>query len=609
MKEILGKAKTIRELLGGAKYSIDYYQREYRWQTKQMAELIEDLTSKFLESHEPGNERSGVAAYGHYFLGSIIISDRADKKFIIDGQQRCTSLTLLLIYLHRNLVDEEEKGQLADLIFSRKHGKRSFNLDVPDRTPCMEALYTGEPFDPNDQPESVVNILARFADIEEQFPEEVKGDALPFFADWLIEKVHLVEITAYSDGDAYTIFETMNDRGLSLTPTDMLKGYLLANITDPDQRNLASKIWRERVAECQELGKEEDADAIKSWLRSQHAHKIRERKANAKPEDFDLIGTEFHRWIRDREETFGLANSTAFAKFIERDFKFYTGAYLRARDAGDKLSPGLEAIHFNAQQKFTLQYPVLLAPLRPDDSEEAQLRKMRVVATFIDILLTRRIWNWRNINYNALQYAMFTVIRDIRAKSAPDVAEVLAKRLEDEQETFAGNDRFSLHGMNGPQVHRLLARITDYVETRSGMASRYAEYMATGKKRYEVEHIWANFPERHTDEFSHPSDFATMRNRIGGLLLLPKSFNASYGALPYGEKLPHYHSQNLLARSLHPTCYQNNPGFLKFIADTGLPFRPLETFRSAEMEERCDLYLKLAERIWNPERLMEVATA
>jgi hypothetical protein len=609
MKEILGKAKTIRELLSGAKYSIDYYQREYRWQTKQMTELIDDLSTKFLESYVEGDERGKVETYGHYFLGSIIISDRDGQKFIIDGQQRCTSLTLLLIYLHRNLEDEEEKGQMAELIFSRKHGKRSFNLDVPDRTPCMEALYTGESFDQNDQPESVVNILARFADIEEQFPEEVKGAALPFFADWLIENVHLVEITAYSDEDAYTIFETMNDRGLSLTPTDMLKGYLLANITDTDQRNHASKIWRERVAKCQSLGKEEDADAIKSWLRSQHAHKIRERKANAKPEDFDLIGTEFHRWIRDSEETLGLANSSAFTKFIERDFKFYTGAYLRAREAGDTLTAGLEAIHFNAQQKFTLQYPVLLAPLRPDDPEETILRKMRVVAAFIDILITRRIWNWRNINYSSLQYAMFTVIRDIRGKSAPEVAELLTKRLADEQETFGGNDRFALHGMNGPQVHRLLARITDYVETRSGMASRYAEYMATGKKRYEIEHIWADHADRHTDEFSHASDFASMRNRIGGLLLLPKSFNASYGDLPYEEKLPHYHGQNLLARSLHPTCYQNNPGFLKFIADTGLPFRPLETFRSTEMEERCDLYLKLAEHIWNPELLMEVATA
>ena len=46
MKKIDGKGRSIRELLGGAKYSIDYYQREYRWQTKQMTELIEDLTGK-----------------------------------------------------------------------------------------------------------------------------------------------------------------------------------------------------------------------------------------------------------------------------------------------------------------------------------------------------------------------------------------------------------------------------------------------------------------------------------------------------------------------------------------------------------------------------------
>jgi hypothetical protein len=616
MKEILGKAKTIRELLGGAKYSIDYYQREYRWQTKQMAELIDDLTSKFLESYQEGDERGAVESYGHYFLGSIIISDRDGQKFIIDGQQRCTSLTLLLIYLHRNVEDVEVRKQLADLIFSQKFGKKSFNLDVPDRTACMEALYNAEPFDQNDQPESVVNILGRFADIEEQFPDEVGGAALPYFCDWLIENVHLVEITAYSDEDAYTIFETMNDRGLSLTPTDMLKGYLLANITDADVRNRSSKVWRDRVAECQELGKEEEADAIKSWLRSQHAQKIRERKRNAKPEDFDLIGTEFHRWIRDHEGPLGLANATSFAKFIERDFKFYTGAYVRAREAGDVLTPGLEAVHYNAQHNFTLQYPTLLAPLLPEDSEEAILRKMRVVATFIDILITRRIWNWRNIDYSTMQYAMFTVIRDIRGKSTAEVAEILTERLLADQETFSKNDQFAMHGTNGRQIHRLLARLTDYVETQSGQASRYAEYMATGKKRYEIEHIWANHSERHNDEIPHPSDFARMRNRIGGLLLLPKSFNASYGDLPYANeeepdkgKLSHYNSQNLLARSLHPMCYENNPGFKSFIQQSDLPFRPIPSFRSAEMEERCDLYLKLAERIWSPEQLMAVATA
>ena len=144
MKEIRGDAKNIRALLGGAKFAVDYYQREYRWATKQIAELIDDLSEKFFESYEAGDERSAVDGYGHYFLGSIIVSDKDGKKFIIDGQQRLTSITLLLMLLHRRLVDTEQRGQLADLIFSQKFGKRSFNIDVPERNACMEALFSGE---------------------------------------------------------------------------------------------------------------------------------------------------------------------------------------------------------------------------------------------------------------------------------------------------------------------------------------------------------------------------------------------------------------------------------------------------------------------------------
>jgi len=113
-REIDGKGRTLRELLAGRKCSIDYYQREYKWQKKQVAELLEDLADKFLASHEPGNERSDVAEYGHYFLSSIIISDKDGQKFIIDGQQRLTTLTLLLIFLQHQLEDVEQKGQVAE---------------------------------------------------------------------------------------------------------------------------------------------------------------------------------------------------------------------------------------------------------------------------------------------------------------------------------------------------------------------------------------------------------------------------------------------------------------------------------------------------------------
>ena len=125
---------------------------------------------------------------------------------MIDGQQRLTSLTLLLIYLHNLQQGTPSAVKIDDLIYSEKYAKKSFNIDVDERAKCMEALYDGQSFDATDQPEAVQRIVARYEDITEQFPQELKGTSLPFFVDWLIDNVHLVEITAYSDEDAYTIF-------------------------------------------------------------------------------------------------------------------------------------------------------------------------------------------------------------------------------------------------------------------------------------------------------------------------------------------------------------------------------------------------------------------
>ena len=300
-----------------------------------------------------------------------------------------------------------------------------------------------------------------------------------------------------------------------------------------------------------------------------------------------------------------MTGSCAFGSFIQEDFAFYSRWYERIRQAAGTLTPGLEAIHYNAQNMFTLQYPVLLAPLRRVDSDDEIHRKLRIVAGYLDTLIARRIWNWKATDYSTMQYAMFQlVVLAIRGKSIPDLADILIERLDAEEHTFASNDHFYLHGMNGRQIHRLLARMTAYVETRSGQTSRYAEYIQRrGRNGYEVEHIWANHPERHTDEFAHPTDFAEYRNRIGGLLLLPKSFNASYGDKPYAEKRGHYFGQNLLAQSLHESAYDHNPGFRKFRDESGLSFKPHTEFKKADLDARQQLYREIAEQIWSPDIL------
>ena len=97
-------------------------------------------------------------------------------------------------------------------------------------------------------------------------------------------------------------------------------------------------------------------------------------------------------------------------------------------------------------------------------------------------MITQRIWNRRAIDYSTMQYAMFLIMRDVRHKSAQEISATLTARLAEEKETFASNDRFSLHGMNGRQIHHVLARMTEFIEIQSGMASRYADYIVRSER-------------------------------------------------------------------------------------------------------------------------------
>ena len=107
--------------------------------------MIEDLTSEFLTYYHPGNTLDDVQNYGTYFMGQIIMAGNSNS--IIDGQQRLTSMTLLLMYLKKEMeAIGEDTGHIDSMIYSYKHGKRTFNIDVDDRHDCMEAIYFGKEF-------------------------------------------------------------------------------------------------------------------------------------------------------------------------------------------------------------------------------------------------------------------------------------------------------------------------------------------------------------------------------------------------------------------------------------------------------------------------------
>lgn len=606
MQEIKGYDRSIQELLSGGSYGIDYYQREYKWGRKQLQELVDDLTGRFLESYQIGDAAKEVAHYGHYFLGSVVVSQNDDVRHIVDGQQRMTSLSILLIYLNNLQKGRDQQVSIQSMIYADDFGEKKFKMDVPERNDCMEALFNETSFNTDDASESVRNLVSRYQDLGELFPKDLQGDALPLFIYWVIRKVKLIEIIAYADEDAYTIFETMNDRGLSLTPTDMLKGYLLANIDNTEKRLEADKLIKKCLGRFAEYGKETDADFFKAWLRSQYAQKIRERKKDAKPEDFDLIGTEYHRWVRNHAAALGLNSGNDFYQFVMRDLQFYAGLYVRLLDAAKRLTQGLESVRYNADAGFTLQHHAMLASVTPEDDKDTAIAKMGVVADFLDSWLNLRFWNYKSNSYSTMSYAVFLVIRSIRGKSLAEVRAILHDQLSKEMTEIDFSTPVGLNQFTSKAIHRQLARFTDWLERQSGEPGRYEDYIVrSGSKPFEVEHIWADHYDRFMEEFEQKNDFDQHRNRIGGLLLLPKKINASLNDMTYDEKLPHYLKQNALAQSLHEEFYNNNPGFRQTISKHNLPFHAHDSFAKADLEERSRLYCQLAALIWSPDRLLD----
>jgi uncharacterized protein with ParB-like and HNH nuclease domain len=596
--------RTVFDVLNERKYTVDYFQREYSWEQKHIAQLVTDLTSTFLDVYEEGHPRTSVEHYNNYYLGPFVVSSKNGMKSIIDGQQRLTSLTLFLIYLNNLQKELGGNESIEPLVFSEKYGQKSFNIQVEERRKCLEKLFLKGSYEVQpDDDESTINMAHRYTDIGEAFPEEIKGNAFPYFLDWLKYNVILVEITAYSDDNAYTIFEAMNDRGLNLTSTEMLKGYILSRFKEAKDRESANKFWKEAIQSLHQYNKDEDQKFFQAWLRSQYADTIRQGKAGSSNEDFEKIGTRFHSWVPDNLSKMGLnADSpTEFHQLVQEEMKFYLRAYLDILDAQKQEKPGWEHVFYHCHWGIadSLSFPLMLAPLKVSDSIEVTRQKINEVARFMETFTVRRSINFRKFGASSIRYTMYSLVKELRGKDLNSLKALLKTKLAEMPEKLDGLAEFRMHGMNRYFVKFLLSRITGFIEQSAGASTNFSTFfISPGTKPYEVEHIWADKFEEHRNEFDQQHEFENYRNRIGDLVLLPQGTNQSYGAMSYDQKVEHYLKENLLVKSLHPMAYEKNPNFVGMANTLGLNFKAHTAFSKRDIDERQALLQSVCEVIW-----------
>jgi hypothetical protein len=399
----------------------------------------------------------------------------------------------------------------------------------------------------------------------------------------------------------------------------MLKAYLLAPIDDADKRSQVNQTWKKQVFDLISWGgvhePERDATCIKAWLRAQYANTSRERKAGATDKDWELIGSVFHRWVRDNEKRLNLGKEVQNLAMIQTNFPFVARAYQRILQASRTYTSGLEAVFFNSHNEFTWQNTVLLAPLTATDDDETVRRKLLATATYLDIWLMRRTVNYIRVGYSSTSYTMYNLCKDIRNKPLPQLVDILKQKLDSDDVTFKGSPSKGRDGIKDlylnqftrRYINHLLARLTSYVETKSGKPDLFDKYIdRTRKNPCDIEHIWADDYKSYQSEFATPQEFQSWRNHVAGLLLLPADVNRSLQDLTFDKKAPHYAKQNLYAASLTESAYQHQPQFLAFFKNLGLPFESFEKYGKEEQGKRRDLIYALVHLVWSPERLTEV---
>lgn len=568
-----------------SKYIVDFYQRAYVWSKKHMEDLVIDLSSDFLRQWRKDYTSKDVENLDPYFMGEIILAAQEGRYAIIDGQQRITSLTLLLIYIKHNYSSLLNFPEINNMIYSDYFGEKKFNLEIEDRLECMNALFGNGSYTLKDSDtDSVKNIVERYNDLGEIWNNKINNENIIPFTYWLANKVCFSKVWTNSDDFAYMIFETMNDRGMSLTQVEMLRSYLLASINEPTYaRDKAMKQFDNLITELKSIKllskSKAEFEFFKIMFRTHYADDLSQGNSLS---DFVRIGKEFHRWLKDKSKDIGLNEASDYIDFMNR-LSYYGKVYkkiftlIESRDANKYLY-----LIVNSDYGFTLQPALIMASIAYNDDDDIVDKKIRIVTKYITKVLSWRVWNQNVISQSALEGSIYDLAKQIRDAKLDD----LKKLLDNDPITLPDlSNTPSLNQQNRSKIRVLLALITAIV----GNGSNEPKYMLTDNN-IEVEHIWADKYEEHEDEFTDKGEFASRRNVIGDLLLLPKSFNASYGDKPFSEKVVQYMGQNILAQSLNELKYQNNPGFMSFKETSKLGFKPYSEFKNQSITERTNLY-------------------
>jgi hypothetical protein len=519
-------------------YEVPIYQRAYAWSHEQIESLLDDLFS-WADSDDP-----------YYLLGQVIVapSNSIREWALVDGQQRVTSLFLLLTAIQRSL---EKDGALTSEDYSIKNVAMQLHTilvmsDPVNTQPISRVMVAGNGDEfvtllregkPLPGPENLTqeNIKANYDEIRERlasaFPDSTK---LVRFLTRLLNGVWLIRLEMQAEDQALEIFEKINNRGLALNSADLLKNLLFQEVSSDDYNWLSGQ-W------------EESAQLVFSIKARRAASMEFLMKALLAAETGESVPTKkvFKGWKKILEDD--------KEKVVEFGTQL-TEKAMHLKHLATQKAPNGKAIdnlsgtaYFGAVQHFT----VLLAGSHLDPKGFLELASYVENRTVLSLLARERsqdyeriLPKWSEKVKNLPENADKSQILEACVDALADCPALLKAA-----ETYFSDLSYSIETQK-KRIRYILARVSKRIEDLAGNNVEnlgLASYLKTSRgnsRGYDIEHVLPQSIVFSSGwEVTRSQDFV---NQIGNLVLLHPSDNRGAGSQLPQDKAKEYATSSLL---------------------------------------------------------------
>ena len=605
--------QNIDRVFSNTTYYIDFYQRDYRWTDEPVLRLLDDIFFKFKEQYARSGELDAsketiTSKYPWYYLNTYVTNIVEGRVYVVDGQQRLTTLSLILIKL-RHLA-KEHGSKLAGWIDSKIAGQSGFDQEfwmnhVGHKT-TQQALFDGAEPKSIDTTSGITaeNMVRNYQTISAKLDRELPDKrCFETFVFYFLHRLVLINL-AVEQTDVSMVFEVINDRGVRLRPFEILKGKLLGQIDkiELDKQNY-NGLWEERAAAINAFKEDELDGFFRFYLKAKFAGTRKEGQR------FD---GDYHRamFAEDMDAKLGLLHSPTRVKaFLNGDFTYYTDLFVKLWQAYKWEQKRFRSVYYNALLDLDAPFLLILsACTRNDPGEDEKIRRVAYeVDRYMSLLQLQSAYD-----SNDFADSLFRISEEIRDqavdtfRSAFDTqltSAIAARRNVQEAEplSYAAFKQTGIN-LNTRFKRYFFARVDEFLAENMNLNPKHpiADLVTkTGAKTgFHVEHILSWNDENEALFEGDAERFEQERNRLGGILLLKGKDNISSNNERYRDKLKSYANTLYWNETLRCDSYKSKLDLTALKERYGLELEPLDRFGPDELEARQRLLFKLVGIIW-----------